>query len=395
MQENQIRICPVCKTNNTTLVLEKDAVNFDGFNTFKKIIIAKCIECGCLYNNQIEEKELVDFYIYENPYNSQTSFGTGGLGEGDKKRYELYKSILKKYLPENAIICDVGCAKGGSVEYLSKDFPNFIGIELDEHLVKIANSANIKVYKTELYNYPLEDNSIDCLFYTHVFEHVLDFTKLFAEIHRVLKQDGLLFIEVPNSSGYKNNRLFDFYWFFIREHINHFSATSLKNLLNKHSFNSLSTEERSVDYNQAKYSYPSLIGVFSKIDDIKTQIEFDEEKLDEYIDYENNKIKEHCSVINEAIIKNKNVYFWGIGQECFTLLSFLAEKDIIDKCYFVDKSMDKQTKSVKRKKVQSPDILMSLNPEDTFVVISSVFNSLNIRKDLLSMNSNFNYLVLD
>lgn len=391
--KSNMRECPVCKRKNSTKIYKRKLINFDGFSSFENVTISKCKYCGLLYNDIIYEKELTDFYILENPYSSQSSFGTGGLGEGDIKRYDFYIDILQQYLPLDATICDVGCAKGGSVKYISRIFSNIMGIELDQKLVDIANSENIKVLKTELYDYPLDDNSVDCLIYTHVFEHILDFSKVFKEIKRVLKPEGMLFIEVPNVSGYYKNRVFDFYWFYIREHINHFNQISLKNLLLLNNFKNLTILEQSISYNNKLHSYPSLIGLFKNNSKNDTNIEFSVDKIEEYISQENTKVIKHCETINDLIHKYDEIYFWGIGQEFFTLASHL-NLDLIKNSFFIDNNTAKQEKSIFGNSIYSSNILKNKIPNKTFVVICSAFNSQSIESALKNINPDIEYYIV-
>ena len=396
MQSN--RSCPICKSDKCQRVYTKKLLNFDTFIYFNDITIVKCSKCGVLFNNLVTEEEVTNFYAFENQYSSQTSFGTGGLGEGDKKRYDVYVHHLKKYLNEDSIICDVGCAKGGSVAYQSKYFPNNIGIELDESLVQMAQSQGINVLKSELYSYPFEDNSVDCLIYTHVFEHILDFDKVFYEINRVLKKDGLLFIEVPNISEYQKDRVFDFYWFFIREHINHFDSISLNNLLWNHNFKSLALFEQSIQYNNPLYTYPSLIGVFRKTHNQNIGYEYTKkcnlEAIEQYIAQENKKIDLHVDLLNTIFSKYKHIYFWGVGQEFFTIASFYDLQNVKNQIYLLDKNFSKQARTVLNHKIQPPEILKNVHTNDSCVIVCSVFNSAAILEELQLLQPDLHHIVL-
>lgn len=45
-----------------------------------------------------------------------------------------------------------------------------------------------------------------------------------------------MFIEVPDTENYLKHNVFDFYWFTIKEHINHFTLSSLCMLMKNNGF---------------------------------------------------------------------------------------------------------------------------------------------------------------
>ena len=52
--------------------------------------------------------------------------------------------------------------------------------------------------------------------------------RFFREAKRVLADDGYLCIGIPDASRYDKMYFFDFFWFLIREHIQHFDIEHLK-----------------------------------------------------------------------------------------------------------------------------------------------------------------------
>lgn len=64
-----------------------------------------------------------------------------GNNSGDINRYNTYLEILKKYLSFSSVLCDVGCGKGGFIQFLQeKDYQNSLGLELDQRLINLSTS---------------------------------------------------------------------------------------------------------------------------------------------------------------------------------------------------------------------------------------------------------------
>ena len=74
-------------------------------------------------------------------------------------------------------------------------------------------------------------------------------------------------------------------------------------------------EEKNIKYNHVKYSHPSLISFFSKTNCSKTKVGLDEERPIKYFVYEWNTIKKYSNKIHEAILEDKDTYFWDIKQK--------------------------------------------------------------------------------
>lgn len=117
-------------------------------------------------------------------------------------RYYLYKKVKKfssQYNDNSSDygqrkkILDVGCGtKPYSVLFQKHDY---IGIDIkgDSHINTPATVDKFFDGK----NIPFDNNEFDLVIFTQVFEHVEYPEKLIKEIHRVLKNEGVLFLTMP------------------------------------------------------------------------------------------------------------------------------------------------------------------------------------------------------
>jgi ubiquinone/menaquinone biosynthesis C-methylase UbiE len=122
------------------------------------------------------------------------------MDEKTSLKREGYLKIVKKIiteLPPGSKILDVGCGKGA---YL-KDI-NRIRSDLELYGVDIGN---VKEFLPDYINFevssgddlPFEDEKFDLIICFHVLEHVLNPMDFLREFNRVLKNEGLVYVEMP------------------------------------------------------------------------------------------------------------------------------------------------------------------------------------------------------
>ena len=100
-------------------------------------------------------------------------------------------SYIKKYLPrtENGILLDVGCGGGEYQDLAEKKGYKYIGVDIDPMSIGM---------RADICNLPFDDDTMDVVLCVDVLEHIKNDHKAISELHRVLKNGGLLLLHVPN-----------------------------------------------------------------------------------------------------------------------------------------------------------------------------------------------------
>ena len=95
-------------------------------------------------------------------------------------------------LPKEKRLLDVGAGEGALVERYRREGRDILGVD--------AAYESTEVRKADLLSLPFEDGAFDAVLCLDVLEHVplLDQPKALSEIARVMKDDGLLVMSVPN-----------------------------------------------------------------------------------------------------------------------------------------------------------------------------------------------------
>jgi len=122
------------------------------------------------------------------------------------KKAEKILAILEDFLDKrrlNKAIClDIGCSIGATGTIIGPKVKNFIGVDIDKSAIELAKKANhrknVRFELGDAMNLNLKSKTIDVIICNQVYEHVPNQNKLFKEIYRVLKDDGICYLGAVN-----------------------------------------------------------------------------------------------------------------------------------------------------------------------------------------------------
>lgn len=128
-----------------------------------------------------------------NPYESEelravcgTTLRPGGL--------ELTKAALDCHpFPAGSVLLDLGCGRGGTLEFLSRLGFEAIGVEKSPLLAAEARERG-RVIEADIHDLPLGNHSADGIFCECVLSLAADQGRVLSECARVLKPGGALII---------------------------------------------------------------------------------------------------------------------------------------------------------------------------------------------------------
>lgn len=107
------------------------------------------------------------------------------------------KYFFEKYVGETGkTIVDIGAQDvNGSLRDVAPKGVTYIGVDFVE-------AKGVDVVITDPYSLPFEDNSVDVCVCSSCFEHSEHFWLLFEEIMRILKDDGVFYLNVPSNGQF-------------------------------------------------------------------------------------------------------------------------------------------------------------------------------------------------
>ncbi|MEO7924259.1 MAG: class I SAM-dependent methyltransferase [Chitinophagaceae bacterium] len=228
--------CPVCGSADIKNILSAKDYTVSG----EAFAIAECAACTLRFTQDVPGADSIAPYYKSDNYISHTDTATGLVNR-------LYQSVRKRTLKqkrkliENTTglskgnLLDIGSGTGAFAGEMKKAGWFVTGLEPDAEARALAKrSHNIDLGDTSQF-YQLTPGTFDAITLWHVLEHVHDLQGYMKQIRSLLKENGKLFIAVPNYTS-KDAAIYKEYWaaWDVPRHLYHFSPIAMKTLVEKH-----------------------------------------------------------------------------------------------------------------------------------------------------------------
>jgi len=202
------------------------------------------------------------------------------MHDSAKLNCSQFFDTYKKYIGNHSVkVVDIGSQdfNGSLREVAPKEF-DYLGLDF-------VNGKNVDIVLTDPYVLPLETGTVDVVLSSSCFEHSQMFWLSFLEIMRILKPQGLFYLNAP-SAGPVHNFPFDC-WRFYPD-----SGLAMVEWSKKNGFNSVLLES----YIQGGGEWSDFVAVFLKdsafVEHYPTRI------LDKKLDFENGQLYGQKEKIN-------------------------------------------------------------------------------------------------
>lgn len=212
--------CPVCETEKEPARRFKNKIGFS---------FAVCADCQTIYIDPAPTEDTLK-RLYNHPaesfiFNKENEDKNVDVKSG---HYEDYSAILRM-MPdkpkERLQLLEVGCANGSFLMTSSETF-DVEGVELNDSTAEVARKNGFKVKTGRIED--IEGESVfDIIVMLQVLEHVVRPGKLLCEVLRLLRPNGLLYVDVPNVDSASFN--------YLRERHVHISSYGHVSMFNKES----------------------------------------------------------------------------------------------------------------------------------------------------------------
>ena len=237
--------CNVCE--NTALSAIYESPDNLSITTMNKLIAGKthvyfCEKCGHLQTNELPN--LVEYYSqeYEINLSSEDDDQLYKVVDGKpvyRAEYQAQVLMSKVKLAAGYKVLDYGCAKSPTLKKLLAAHPDiqpFLFDVTDKYIPfweRFPVAPQWSVHQPS----PAWNGSMDVVLSFYALEHVSDLHQAIGNVKTLLKPGGVFYFLVPNV--YENTADF-----IVADHINHFSASSLRTLLQREGFDKVVVDDK-------------------------------------------------------------------------------------------------------------------------------------------------------
>lgn len=236
-----LKNCPVC--------------NHDKFNSFLSCIdytvsretfkVVQCDACGFRFTNpRPDEKEISKYYQAEE-YISHSDTSKGIVNKlyqivrnhTIKQKIKLINRLIQPSSLDSRNLLDIGCGTGEFLNTCKENGWNITGIESSEIARKNAKQKYNIVPLPQEKLFEIDEKKFNVITLWHVLEHVHQLYKTIEQINKILVDDGVLIIAVPNCDSWDAKK-YGAHWaaWDLPRHIFHFTKKDIEMLFKKYGF---------------------------------------------------------------------------------------------------------------------------------------------------------------
>ncbi len=184
-----MEICPLCGSPALS-IYDQD---------YKKIKIDRCNCCHLMFMNPQYTDDYLNNY-YSTYINSDQRTGKESAEKHQQKQvaFELLTSFK-----QGGRFLSIGCGSGLELE-MARDLGFVVeGYDVDpQTTMEVSQRVGVTIHCGDFAELNLPDAQYDCLFLDQVLEHPKDPAGYLRQIWRLLKQDGVVYIGVPNIASF-------------------------------------------------------------------------------------------------------------------------------------------------------------------------------------------------
>lgn len=234
------RRCLICDSNDFQIIAQRDRYGLP-------VTTVICRKCGLLMTNPVmRETDYHDFYrrsywdLYAfEDYVADSFFDAQGFSAD-----RIHNNLSKVLDIKDKTIAEVGCATGGILYKLQQYCARVVGCDYAEKNIARGREMGLDLRFGGLD--AISDAAPDIVVYNHVFEHVFDPRGELRKVLDLLPEGGAVYLNVPGVFNIRNAYKGDFLFYLQNAHLFHFTAGTLRTVLEQAGFTVVFSDETAV-----------------------------------------------------------------------------------------------------------------------------------------------------
>ena len=253
--------------------------------------------------------------------------------KGIEDTLEDWSNYSNKTINEVSVL-DIACNDGSQLDEFKKLGAKTYGVDPAKNLAEISRK-NHSVVCDYFNGNSFKGKKFDIITAQNVFAHVENPLNFLINANKILKDNGLMFVQVSQSEMFSNTQFDTIY----HEHISYFSVTSMNELITRAGMNLYAIDEFDIHGGSTVFVIAKK-GV-SKLGDARSllfthhQLKYESsydsvtfERVNEYAERVKQKAEKTLELINEYKKKGYHIYCYGAAAKGMTFLNYVKPKGI-------------------------------------------------------------------
>ena len=234
--------CPLCGNDEFSEIVQARDRHYGNSGLFP---VVECDRCGLNFLNPTPTVDYlscaypVDYYAYQAP---SRNLGHPKWVKGFRKLlrsltfYHSHETGDPKFEKAGTML-DIGCGSGTFLASMRDKGWEVEGVELDGKAADRGLANGLAIFAGTLDEARFPSAKFDYVRSNHSFEHIHNPKEILREIRRILKDDGRVFIGVPNVKSFAA-KLYGTYWWYLGAPVHPFgySPSTLTRMLEEQDF---------------------------------------------------------------------------------------------------------------------------------------------------------------
>ena len=317
------RRCPVCNYLGSQLLHEQRFQCVDGTGLLGGYDVVACDNCGAVFSDHLPpEERFAAYYVSSSKY--EFSYRGGKQHKEEIVRVEGLAKWIASLLPFSHSILDVGCATGELLLKLRQEgFSDITGLDPSHECVERAcNLHGLTMIEGVLGSKKRHQKSYGAVVLSAVLEHIPATEYFIRDLIQWMDPFGYLVVEVPDLEFFDQSKNAPFQEMSV-EHINFFTAKSLKNLMQRYGFKALAERHFMCPAAPGGLTGAVLTILFQKSNEI-VEVAYEEiskSSMTRYLRQCHQIVESESAMIKKLVDSQQPVIVWGTGTLCQRLLA--------------------------------------------------------------------------
>lgn len=238
MKTIHITSCPVCSGTECS----EDLVCNDYLVSRESFSLCRCTGCGFMFTQDFPSDDVIGKYYDSPEYISHSDSQKGLINYlyhiARRIAMKSKSSLVSKYASDKTgKLLDIGSGTGNFMQAMCEKKWIVTGVEKSDSARYHAHEKFGLNTQNSEFLFEIPEKTKDVVTMWHVLEHIENLNKTMEQIHRIVKDDGTVFIALPNKASF-DARHYKEYWaaYDVPRHLWHFSPSDFEGFANKHNF---------------------------------------------------------------------------------------------------------------------------------------------------------------